>query len=124
MSDRALPNSRGCRETGGRLAPWRDRHDPEAAGLAGGRDGVGGTAWEGRLPAVSGSRVRRGEPEVQGEMTDALLLPAEERQDLWQRLIEAIERDLRGLGEGPVAPPTNAAAPRQLLARRGFSAPA
>ncbi len=72
---------------------------------------------------MSGSRVRRGEPEVQGEMTDALLLPAEERQDLWRRLIEAIERYVRGVGEGPVAPRTNAAELRELLAGWDFSAP-
>ena len=56
-------------------------------------------------------------------MTDALLLPPEERQELWRRLIEAIETYVRDVGDAPVASPTNAAELRELLAGWDFSAP-
>jgi glutamate/tyrosine decarboxylase-like PLP-dependent enzyme len=60
---------------------------------------------------------------MQREMTDSLLLPQEQREELWRRLIEAIETYVRGVGKAPVASQTNPAELRELLARWDFSAP-
>lgn len=56
-------------------------------------------------------------------MTDLLLLPPEERQELWKRLIAAIEKYTTGIAEARVAPETDAARLRQRLARWDFSVP-
>jgi aromatic-L-amino-acid decarboxylase len=61
---------------------------------------------------------------MQGEMTDALLLPQDHRQKLWQRLIETIEEYARGVDQAPVAPEVSAAELRKMLARWDFAAPA
>jgi aromatic-L-amino-acid decarboxylase len=60
-------------------------------------------------------------------MQDVLLLPAAERQELWRRLIEAVESCLRGAGEArvtPEMPQASAAELRALLAPWDFSVPA
>jgi glutamate/tyrosine decarboxylase-like PLP-dependent enzyme len=54
---------------------------------------------------------------------DALLLPPEERQELWRRLIEAIERYLREVERSPVARESTPAELRELLAAWDFAAP-
>ncbi len=59
-------------------------------------------------------------------MQDVMLLPAAERQELWRRLVEAIEGCLRGAGEArvtPEMPAAGAAELRQLLASWDFAAP-
>jgi glutamate/tyrosine decarboxylase-like PLP-dependent enzyme len=55
---------------------------------------------------------------------DALLLPPRERQELWRRLVEAIEKYLRDVGNAPVATQASPDEMRKLLARWDFSAPA
>jgi aromatic-L-amino-acid decarboxylase len=60
---------------------------------------------------------------MQGEMTDALLLPPDERLKLWQRLIEIIEEYVRGVEQVPVAPAASAAELRKMLARWDFATP-
>ncbi len=52
-----------------------------------------------------------------------LMLPAETRGDLWQRLIEAIERYAEEVGTAPVAPRLDADAIRARLAPYDFAAP-
>jgi aromatic-L-amino-acid decarboxylase len=54
---------------------------------------------------------------------DALLLPPRERQVLWQRLVEAIEKYARDVENVPVAAEVSAAEVRELLAGWNFSAP-
>src|ERR1700761_7204951 len=60
-------------------------------------------------------------------MQDVMLLPVAEREELWGRLIEAIESCLRGAGQARVTPePTAATATRlrELLAAWDFEVPA
>src|ERR1700724_1558420 len=58
-------------------------------------------------------------------MTDAaaLLLPPEERQELWSRLVAVVETYLRDVGKAPVAAETSADELRNLLAGWDFSEP-
>jgi glutamate/tyrosine decarboxylase-like PLP-dependent enzyme len=59
-------------------------------------------------------------------MQDVMLLPAAERQELWRRLVEAVESCLRGAGEArvtPEMPQASAAELRALLAAWDFTAP-
>ncbi len=55
---------------------------------------------------------------------DALLLPAGERQELWLRLVEAVERYLRDVDSAPVATASSPAELRDLLAPWDFAEPA
>jgi glutamate/tyrosine decarboxylase-like PLP-dependent enzyme len=52
-----------------------------------------------------------------------LMLEAEARRALWQRLVEAIERYTAEVGTAPVAPAADPEAIRQRLARFDFAAP-
>lgn len=54
---------------------------------------------------------------------DALLLPPEERQELWSRLAAAVETYLRDVSKAPVAAETSADELRNLLAGWDFSEP-
>src|ERR1700720_295869 len=54
---------------------------------------------------------------------DALLLPPEERQELWNRLVAVVETYLRDVGKAPVAAETSADELRNLLAGWDFSEP-
>ena len=54
---------------------------------------------------------------------DALLLPPEERQELWSRLVAAVETYLRDVDKAPVAAETSAGELRHLLAGWDFSEP-
>jgi glutamate/tyrosine decarboxylase-like PLP-dependent enzyme len=60
---------------------------------------------------------------MEAETTDALLLPPEERQRLWRRLIEILERYVREIDQAPVAREATVAELRELLARWDFAVP-
>jgi aromatic-L-amino-acid decarboxylase len=58
------------------------------------------------------------------EMKDLLLLPADERQELWRQLIAEIEKYIDGVGGARVAPDLDVGRLRQRLSSWDFAVPA